>query len=83
MKLIRLILLISSVSAIYNSQDSSTYSNIDEVVSSHLSLDITVDFNRKVFEGVTIITMKTIKDNVSTVFFDSVGMSVSQVDYMH
>ena len=75
--MLRLILLISSVSAIYNSQDSSTYSNIDEVVSSHLSLDIAVDFNRKVFEGVSIITMQTIKDNVSSVFVDSVGMSIS------
>jgi aminopeptidase N len=62
------------VQAIGNSKDSSTYSNIDEVITNHINLDFAVDFNTSTFDGQVILTMETIAENVTSVFLDSEGM---------
>ena len=77
----KLLLLLASVlsiaSAIGNSLDNSTYANIEQVISTHLSLDFSVDFDKKHFDGYVIHKMKVLQDNVNTIFFDMVGMSIN------
>jgi leukotriene-A4 hydrolase len=65
----------------YNSKDTSTYSNIDEVITEHVNLDWTVDFDNKLFDGSTILTMRAVAANVTSVFLDSRGQDIKQVDY--
>lgn len=83
-----LIFSINSISAIGNSKDSSSYSNIDEAITEHIDLDWDVeqmyteesDF---VFYGTVKLTMKTIADNVTSVFLDSAEIQINKVDYQH
>ena len=72
---------ISAASCIGNSRDSSTYANIDEVVTEHINLDFEVDFNTKTFDGNVILTMNTVADNVGSVFLDAAGLDVHKVDF--
>ena len=46
--------------AMYNSKDSSSYANIDEVVTDHIKLDFVVDFDAEVFDGDVTLSMRTI-----------------------
>lgn len=69
------------MNSIGNSLDSSTYANIEEVITEHINLDFTVDFDASTFDGNVILTMKTVSDNVSSVFLDAVGMDIHSIDY--
>jgi leukotriene-A4 hydrolase len=67
----------------YNSKDPSTYSNIDEVITEHVNLDWTVDFENRLFDGSTILTMKALTEDVTSVFLDSRGQDIEQVDFQY
>ena len=73
--------LFKLVTALSNSIDSSTYANLDEVVPLHISLDFAVDFERQVFDGKVTHTFQTIKEDLSNVYLDAVGLDISQVDF--
>lgn len=73
---------ITFVQAIGNSIDVSTYANIEEVRSTHVELDIGVDFDRQVFEGKVVHWMTILQENVTDVFMDAEGMTVSQVEFI-
>jgi leukotriene-A4 hydrolase len=75
-------LLISSCQSIGNSIDSSSYANIDEVITEHIALDFEVDFNRKTFNGNVVLSMLTVADDVSSVFLDSAGLDVHIVELL-
>lgn len=50
--------------------------------STHVELDFAVDFDQEVFEGVVTHWMTVVNSNVSSVFMDAEGMSISKVEYM-
>ena len=79
--LLSLSCLLASTGAMYNSKDPSTYANIDQVVTDHIKLDFTVDFDAKVFDGHVILSMRTVDSGVRSVFLDSVGMEIARVEY--
>ena len=70
------------VNAIGNSIDPSTYANIEEVRSTHLSLDLNVDFNTTTLSGSIVHNMTIMADNVQSVFFDSVSLNISRVQFV-
>ena len=57
-----LLSLLLSLSLSYTRLDPSSYSNMDEVVTSHLDLDLSVDFDNKRVTGISVLHMRTIKD---------------------
>ncbi len=59
--------------------DKFTLSNYDEVQMTHLSLDLEVDFDRKVLDGTAIIDFKTIKPGAFRLQLDSRGLDISQI----
>lgn len=67
--------------AMGNSRDVSTYANIDEVYAMHMDLDILVDFPTKTLSGTVEITFNQTVDNVESVFLDSEGMYITNVEY--
>lgn len=68
--------------AIGNSIDVSSYANIDEVQANHLELDFSVNFDLKQFDGKATHTMQIMKENVTSVFFDAEGMTVSRAEFI-
>jgi hypothetical protein len=50
-KLAMLTGLASAAGAIWNSKDPSSYSNIDQVNTQHVHIDLSVDFTGKKFDG--------------------------------
>ena len=74
--MLNLFYLISVISAIGNSIDNSTYANIEDVQTKHMSLDFTVDFDQKHFSGSVTHTMKFLKPGVKQIFMDIVGMDI-------
>lgn len=78
-KILNIILLIGVVLAIGNSKDSSSYANIDEAITEHIDLDWDVEQMKTedhdfAFSGTVILTMRTIADNVTSVFLDSAAI---------
>lgn len=69
--------LLSIAHAIGTTKDNSTYANIDEVISTHLTLDFSVDFDMKHFSGFVVHKMKVLQDGVNTIFFDMTGLNVN------
>jgi aminopeptidase N len=65
-----------------NARDPSTYGNIDEAYSTHIDLDFAVDFDREVFEGQVVHTMKMVEPHVTSVFFDAEGLNVSKAEFI-
>ena len=76
-------LFFSTSQSIGNSKDSSSYANIDEVITEHIALDFEVDFDNKNFDGNVVLSMLTVADGVNSVFLDSAGLDVHKVDYQH
>ena len=71
--------LVSVISAIGNSIDSSTYANIQEVASNHLDLELNVDFNTTTITGSVTHNMTILAENVESIFFDSTSLNISKV----
>ncbi len=71
------------MSALGNSLDKTSYANIDEVESEHLALHISVDFERSVFEGSIVHSLRVVSPApVGVVYFDSVGIDISKVELL-
>lgn len=64
-----------------NPTDSSSYANTKDVVSTHLSLNFGVDFDRKVFDGHIVHDMLSLKENLTNVFLDAVGMDIHRAEF--
>ena len=52
---------------------------VDEVITEHISLNFAVDFDTKTFDGHVTLNMKTVADQVESVFLDSAGLDVHEV----
>jgi len=65
-----------------NSRDSSTYANIETVYTTHTDLDFEVDFDKKVLDGHVVHTMHIEGKEVSSVFYDAVGLVVSNAEFI-
>ena len=60
-------------------QDQCTYSNYQEVYTEHLHLDVFVNFDSKIVEGVCTLKMKSLVDGLKVVFLDSWDLSIKGV----
>jgi len=80
--LVVLALLSAYAQAIGNTIDPSTYANIEDAKTTHVDLDIEVDFDSQVFIGKVVHTMKTEVPNVKSIFFDAEGLTVSQAEFI-
>ncbi len=56
-----------------------SFANSDQFVTRHLELDLTVDFERQVLEGVVILHMERLDPGATTVILDSRGLQISGV----
>ena len=56
--------VLQMVNCIGNSIDSSTYSNIEEVRTTHLALDLEINFDNKTFKGTATHTMMFVNEFV-------------------
>lgn len=65
-----------------NSMDPSTYANIDDIRTTHLNLDIFVDFDNKSFIGNVTHDMTCIK-NTSNAVFDYQGIVPIDAHYCY
>lgn len=68
------------VSAIGNSIDSSSYANIDDISTTHMELNFTVNFDEQFLAGYVINTMRVHKPYINSAFFDAEGMSVYKAE---
>lgn len=59
-----------------NSRDSSTYSNIDQVNTKHVHLDLSVDWDNKRLFGMATHKMMANMDDLTEVFFDIEGIDI-------
>ncbi len=50
--------------------DQSSYANCDELNTTHMHLNVTVDFDHRTIMGTNEITLNAIKDGVSEVVLD-------------
>jgi len=53
-----------------NPLDSSSYANVDEVMTQNIALDIAVDMEKKIISGNVILKMKALK-NTNKIILDS------------
>ena len=63
---------------IHPTKDESTYANIDDIITTHFHLDLTVDFNVKKLYGIITLNMKTLKDT-ENIILDCQGVDVSGI----
>lgn len=63
----------------FNFKDIHTYGNVDEVRTTHLSLELALDFDKKVITGSTTATLKYAKDKVDHVDLDTDGLTISSI----
>ena len=61
-----------------NHVDQSTYANFNQVASTHLSLDFTVDFETKQFDGNVVHTMDC-HESSDRVVMDYVGIDIKSI----
>ncbi len=59
--------------------DAYTYSNYDQVITTHLYLDLTVDFELKALSGFAELTLKWLDDDVSAVILDTRDLIVHKI----
>ena len=59
--------------------DPNTLSNINEVQTAHLELNLKVDFEHKVLDGTVILSLITIVDEVHKVTLDTKYLNVKSV----
>ena len=57
-------------------RDESSYANIDEVETQHLSLDLMVDFERRMLSGSVTLKMLFVVDAVDHFYLDIKGIDV-------
>ncbi|OLY83163.1 Leukotriene A-4 hydrolase-like protein [Smittium mucronatum] len=62
-----------------NSVDPNSLSNLDEIITRNVHLDLTVDFDRKLLHGFVILTLDSLIAGVSQVVLDTNGLSIASV----
>jgi leukotriene-A4 hydrolase len=60
--------------------DPNSYSNCDQITTTHFHLNITVDFNKSSLIGTNTLNLTALADGVTTVVLDYQGMTVSKVE---
>jgi hypothetical protein len=60
--------------------DNSTYGNIDEIVTDHLLLSVTVNFDNESFVGHVEHKMVVMQEDVKMVVLDYVGLYIHSVE---
>lgn len=60
--------------------DPHSYANFEEVVVSHMALDLEIDFEKQLFRGSNELTLKAVKDNVSTAVLDTRALKIHSVE---
>ncbi|ORX55588.1 hypothetical protein DM01DRAFT_1320836 [Hesseltinella vesiculosa] len=63
--------------------DHSSLANLDEVTTTHLHLDWTICFTKKVFDGSVTLDLLTLKDNVTKVVLDASYLDIKKVLYLN
>lgn len=71
------LVLASTKSVILN--DVYTYANYDEVITTHLYLDLDVDFKQKTLSGFAELSLKWLADNTNTIILDTRDLVIHQV----
>ena len=61
--------------------DPSSYANINDVQTTHLHLDLTVDFTKKVLSGSVTLDLVAVVSDVSNVILDTRYVDVRSVHY--
>ena len=61
--------------------DESSFANIDEVRTEHFDLSLNLNFDKKIYEGVQTLHMKTNKWGVEKVYLDIDGITVKNVTF--
>jgi leukotriene-A4 hydrolase len=59
--------------------DPNTSSNINEVQTTHLELNLKVDFERKILDGSVILSLIALADNINKVILDTRNLDVKSV----
>eukprot|EP01137_Pigoraptor_chileana_P002980 Opistho-2@42537 len=59
--------------------DPSSFANLDEIVSRHISLDVRVDFDRKVLNGSVTINVETVREGSNTLILDTRDLTIFSV----
>ncbi len=59
--------------------DPNSYTNCDEMLTTHFHLNFTVDFDKESLIGSNTITVKALKDSVTTLILDYQGIVITGV----
>jgi hypothetical protein len=73
--------LVSAAGSVWNSVDPSSYSNIEEVYTDHVHLDLVVNWDTTNFDGKAFHKMHSNISDLTNVFYDIHGIDVSNVYY--
>ena len=60
--------------------DAFTYANYNDVRVTHADLDLTLDFERKIINGIALLSFEYINDNASTLVLDINGLTIARVE---
>ncbi|CAG8635662.1 17827_t:CDS:10 [Acaulospora morrowiae] len=59
--------------------DPSTLSNINEIQTNHIDLNLKVDFEKKILDGTAKLSLVTAADNIDKVVLDTKGLNIKSV----
>ncbi|RFB06168.1 M1 family metallopeptidase [Parvularcula marina] len=65
----------------FHATDKFTYANTDDVIITHLHLDLAIDFDAKVLSGDAVIDLKWLNDEATQVILDTNDLTISDVSY--
>lgn len=71
--------LIVCVSIMNKSEDTSTYSNYNQIRQSHMTLNLVIDFSKKLIFGIVTIRFNVIEDNTDKIILDVNNLIINSV----
>ncbi len=80
-KFLALVIAVTFVS-VAQAKDDHSYANLDQVISTHLTLDLTVDFDRKVLRGFAEYDIRRLVPMAGEFILDTRDLTISKVDVM-